>query len=928
MPDIMVKKLDIKPLIDKLNSVTVETYLTKSRMQHHKTILESFGINSLSGLGKLTISGNVIPQPGLTKPDANVMERETLFQSAFSATKIVRDSLILEPIGGRAKVLKAIPYPQQITAPPLKPTIPDPRPIKFFPTPNSPRIPKQFPSPIKRTNQTFNFIPAPAPPPTPTYRAHSTTTFPIDVAYWVAEEVYLEDNTSVIFKYPQKYLIILAEKITVGKGVTFTWERPNIQPPPKLAKLKQEQVQPISTKLGGEDVRGADGQAGIKGEPGFDGADAPELEVWVLDLIGHPSFDLRGQDGTQGGDGQDGQDGGQGGKGRAGIVEGVWCKSGSGAGGNGGNGGTGGNGGDGGGGGHGGKLSLYAPQSVIMNYLQGFYITVDGGKGGHGGNSGGPGAGGHGGPVGDTVKAALQTCGPNNGRSDGKPGKQGLSGSPGNPGIDGERYAEPVSMQVIEADEFRRKLLEPAIFNVSPEFADFDEMVSIDGKRFTKNDVVLVEGIPAKTTVYSDTKMQFTVPSVQGGRRAVQVKQEDNSLSNKGTLYVKPTLVAASKSRVEPGTKVQLIGTGFAERIMVKVNDQNMPDVKYISPTQVEFTLIRPVTIQENSTGEIIRVKVMLSDGTPSNEIELVLETFQMLVLGDSIQWGQGLLEHEKFHSLVASAVQASKGGIGFYKEVLAHSGAIIGANNIESHLGLPGEVPSSFPTILQQVDLFTGSPEFVDLILLDGGFNDIGISNVLNPSGPDLMQPAKVIFFDDMKKLLEKVTSKFKNAKIIVTGYYQPLSEQSNTAAILAILTALGVSIGGVPVAIGTTVLGTVEINQIISRCKQIMELSRMHLKNAVDTVNATPNGKNRIFFADPNFGPSHAALTSDPFIYGINPNLSPEDVNVAPLRYVDCVASKPGGTFDFELCRIASVGHPNPKGAQAYASAIKPLL
>ncbi|WP_394138412.1 hypothetical protein [Cytobacillus oceanisediminis] len=95
------------------------------------------------------------------------------------------------------------------------------------------------------------------------------------------------------------------------------------------------------------------------------------------------------------------------------------------------------------------------------------------------------------------------------------------------------------------------------------------------------------------------------------------------------------------------------------------------------------------------------------------------------------------MMEHEKFHSLVAAAVQTRAGGIGFYKEVFAHSGAIIGADNTEVHPRLPGEVPSKFPTILQQVDMFTGLEDFVDLILLDSGFNDIEITNVLNQLTP-----------------------------------------------------------------------------------------------------------------------------------------------------------------------------------------------
>ncbi|MCQ6559353.1 SGNH/GDSL hydrolase family protein [Paenibacillus mendelii] len=894
-------------------------------MLQHKAIMEAFGITSLSGLGTLTIRGNVVPQAGLTRPEPNVLGAETIFQSAFRGTSMVQGLLRFEPAGGRAQLIKAIPFPAQGTAIPTIPAIPSPivRPVSHVSNPFG-SLTETATSNIKPSTTAFTYEPL---SDAASIAKRSLTTVPVHTAYWAAQEVHLADNTTVILKNPQKYLVILAEKITVGNNVTFTWERPPIQKPAKRKKLSPPADRSMSTTLSG--ITGTDGLPGVKGEPGWDGTDGPELEVWVLEMNGRPAFDLRGQDGTAGGDGQDGQAGGRGSKGRTGIKDGagLWCASGAGAGGNGGRGGSAGGGGEGGEGGRGGKLSLYAPQAVINSYLQGFYVTVDGGEGGPGGIPGVPGPGGPGGAVGASVKAAFEECGPKNGRSAGQPGTQGTAGIAGPPGKDGDRQGEPVSMKVIDADEFRRKLLEPAIFSTAPTSAYIDDTVELDGKRFTKTDVALVGGVQAQTLVYSDTKMQFKVPSLAGGSHSVQVRQSDNTLSNRGTIYVLPKLVSAQQSRVRPGGKVRLVGSGFAGKAMVKVDDLDMPDVNVQSPTQLEFTLVRPADVQPNPSGEKIRVRVMLPDGTPSNEIELVLETFHMLVIGDSIQWGQGLLEQEKFHSLVASAVQVREGGIGFYKTVLAHSGAIIGAGVTNIQPSLPGEVPTSFPTVLQQVDLFTDLPDHVDLVLMDGGMNDIDIRNVLNPHGPDLTPMAKQFFLNDMITLLKKVGDKFKNAKIIVTGYYQIISEHSNLLAVEAMLIALGVGVAGPGGGIVMGAIGALELNQITNRCKQVYDESRKHLREAVNAVNAMPEGGNRIFFADPNYGTSRAALTSDPFVYGIHPNLSPEDVHVAPSRNVECTAANQNG-IELEICRVASVGHPNPKGARAYADAIMPLL
>src|SRR5215216_3986683 len=81
---------------------------TLARLQHHKAILESFGVNELSSLGKLSISGNVVPQAALLKPADKIFELEpTIFQSARRFTV---QGPALETIGGTARLLKTIPF--------------------------------------------------------------------------------------------------------------------------------------------------------------------------------------------------------------------------------------------------------------------------------------------------------------------------------------------------------------------------------------------------------------------------------------------------------------------------------------------------------------------------------------------------------------------------------------------------------------------------------------------------------------------------------------------------------------------------------------------------------------------------------------------------------------------------------------------------
>ena len=240
------------------------------------------------------------------------------------------------------------------------------------------------------------------------------------------------------------------------------------------------------------------------------------------------------------------------------------------------------------------------------------------------------------------------------------------------------------------------------------------------------------------TRVASDTALAFDVPIAPGGRQRVIVRQTDGTMSNPATLYVLPVLTGAQPSgRVKTGSLVQLIGSGFAPDARVLVNDgQAAGDIEYLGPNGLRFTLLRPPSVERNASGEPVSVKVVLADGTPSNAITLVLETHRIVVLGDSVAWGQGLAPAQKFANRVASAVSATT-RLGVYTDVLAHSGAILGLTPLDttSLPALTGEVPTSYPTIAQQVALFTDPPSQVSTILVNGGLNDLDIRTVLNPT-------------------------------------------------------------------------------------------------------------------------------------------------------------------------------------------------
>ncbi|HYT76004.1 MAG TPA: hypothetical protein VEL79_14715, partial [Vicinamibacterales bacterium] len=53
---------------------------------------------------------------------------------------------------------------------------------------------------------------------------------------------------------------------------------------------------------------------------------------------------------------------------------------------------------------------------------------------------------------------------------------------------------------------------------------------------------------------------------------------------------------------------------------------------------------------------------------------------YSMLVLGDSVTWGQGLLDGQKMHDIVRDKIAQTHGPVRALQ--LAHSGAVIGVDS------------------------------------------------------------------------------------------------------------------------------------------------------------------------------------------------------------------------------------------------------
>ncbi|PHN01975.1 IPT/TIG domain-containing protein [Flavilitoribacter nigricans] len=878
-------------------------------LEKHRIALNTIGISTISGLGGMQLKELITPSPGVVLPNIRgvISSREVSFSNAYRPTGIPGDVVRFD---GKAKRLKTRPFP-----------------VRF-----------------DRNNhlQIGNAL----------LSQQAITMLPIHTAYWVAEHLYLADNTTVVFAEAYRDLVIIAEQITIGENVTFTWAREPLAPPAAPPKAAHGQEGTRSLYLRGQGANGGNGEDNIAVAPtGYRGKDGPNIELWALNIDGQAIFDLAGQHGGQGAKGGDGGDGGRGGQGRTARLNSArFCRSGPGTGGRGGNGGKGGRGGIGGDGGDGGTLKVYAPQSILQAFdtanIFGDFSAGQGGEGGQGGQGGQAGAGGpRGAYVNDLVGNPCSGDFAHSG-SAGSPGTNGAVGSSGQPGRSSRNAVRLVG---ISTDLFREQLQAPAIHTLSQSNGNVGDWLTLHGRNFTQTDTILFNGVACETIFSSDTTLSCQVPDVEGGAATLAILQRDGTRSNKISFVLRPFLQDVINSQNQkwragakfyPGKEAAIIGTGFSEEVALLFGGHYLDrqEVQYISKNELRFTVNRS---SEVAYPELLELQARLGTGETSNALSIPLWTYEIVCLGDSIVWGQGLRDEYKFTSLVERHIaEESAGQIGVYRHVYARSGANIGDPdhwNMRTQGNPNHEVPDRNPTIGQQVQLFQeagGDPKAVRLVLLDGGINDVGVERIL--CNDDIRGDIESFCYGRMGQLLDRVHNTFPNAKIIVTGYFKIVSPQSDRALISLYLIGTGVSatvgaavmVAGAGGIVAGVALSAELHDHLTDRSRVLHRQAHASLRRAIDEFNGS-HAASVAFFADPEFTDEHAIFAPEALVWGVKgpPALDAADESasggVAEDRKVLCVSAGLGGMAKFKCIR-ASAGHPNRAGAIRYAERI----
>ena len=326
----------------------------------------------------------------------------------------------------------------------------------------------------------------------------------------------------------------------------------------------------------------------------------------------------------------------------------------------------------------------------------------------------------------------------------------------------------------------------------------------------------------------------------------------------------------------------------------------------------------------------------------PSNGNET--GAFHMVVIGDSVAWGNGLLNESKYSYLVGDWLQ-KKLNRPVDVTIYAHSGATISG---ESGKSIDPNLNSGTPTLMDQAKSISDKDK-VDLVLVSGGINDVGISNILDANTPSgTINSLSASIKDPMANLLTYLLDET-DAKILVTGYYPLITEDSKVklqdravAAILAtqsqktisqsenvILTAIADPTSAQVDAAWYLLEGTFNnaIN-IVTQDANLRTNSDTFYSTSANgleaAVNTADRGQNRIKFIDPLFERKNSYRASDSFLWELNKDLTTND---------DQYKKRVELTKNMDLKtraenNVNAIGHPNRDGAAKYANTIESFI
>src|SRR5262245_19783886 len=243
-----------------------------------------------------------------------------------------------------------------------------------------------------------------------------------------------------------------------------------------------------------------------------------------------------------------------------------------------------------------------------------------------------------------------------------------------------------------------------------------------------------------------------------------------------------------------------------------------------------------------------------------------------LLVLGDSISWGQGLKDEHKAWYLVKKWLEQNTGRA-VHAHVEAHSGAVIGSkgelgSDPRANYSLDGELSRAQPTVNDQIDNALRSfadPAQVDLVLVDGCINDLDSRRLLNAANTpeSIRQLAEAKCGQPVEDLLSRITTVFPSAHVVIIGYYPIITEYTaNDLFMRALANRFYAPAAGEP-KLNDKALRA----RLIAISREWYQTSDQMLAAAahrIDSQLKERGSRQRVIFADPAFQPVNSFADS----------------------------------------------------------------
>jgi hypothetical protein len=335
-----------------------------------------------------------------------------------------------------------------------------------------------------------------------------------------------------------------------------------------------------------------------------------------------------------------------------------------------------------------------------------------------------------------------------------------------------------------------------------------------------------------------------------------------------------------------------------------------------------------------------------------ASELFETAEPFDFLVVGDSLIWGQGLEEKQKFYYLTKNWLETEvfEDRREVKLRVKAHSGARLNLRPFEiealekAEIGedefFHREINLSFPSSRMQLDVARAeykNARAVDLIMLSGGITDVGVRTILTPSNDNDELRREIIKYcnEEMFKLLAHAAAEFPNALIAVVGYYPFLSKYTPASRIIN----GALEMQEFPRALKPLINNRAS-RPLLARYRKKMiersmiwaENSTLEFKKTVDRLNADFECPRAVFIESP-IKAENSIGAKKPMLYDVGKKGKAQDAMAAERlkvckKTLDELREQTNLTFRARTCEIATVGHPNPQGSLAYAEAIQNAL